>query len=347
MPIPGISLLAPQLSCERAHNREGMSREGEDLSHDGLGLVEDAKLSEYRAAVVIDSLSGEAIAGVERVHTAKRERDPSSGRGEAAPGAEVRPANHDFQENGVAGDVAPLNVDPEIGQRLHELSVKSSDAVPAVVVFIPRLIVISRRITEGTENAFEIMLVFAPDVFLHQCDSGRDPVHRNGCGRHVPLPRLRCLEHSKQPAYGNDYMFAVPLSPEILQFKNAGSSSPRSQPQSLVPPMALGERCLAHGRPSGSRDCDFSCHCAGENTGRNAGRRIHGEARCLDASEFDLGRAEEPPANDHDLRSHRSARRSETADHREHEKFAIADQRARPSGDAHKPGRAVVGYRGR
>ena len=198
-----VWLLAPQLSCERAPNREGMSREGEDLSHDGLGLMEDAKLSEYRAAVVIDSLSSEAIAGVERIHTAKRERDPSSGRGEAAPGAEVRPANHDFHENGVAGDVAPLNVDPEIGQRLHELSVKSSDAVPAVVVFIPRLIVISRRIAEGTENAFEIMLVFAPDVFLHQCDSGRDPVHRNGCGRHVPLPRLRCLEHSEQPAYAN------------------------------------------------------------------------------------------------------------------------------------------------
>src|ERR1017187_8997683 len=115
-----VWLLAPQLSCERAHNREGMSREGEDLSHHGLGLVEDAKLSEYRAAVVIDSLSGEAIAGVARGHTAKSELDPSPRRGEAGPGAEVGPANHDFHENGVAGDVAPLNVDHEIGQRLHE-----------------------------------------------------------------------------------------------------------------------------------------------------------------------------------------------------------------------------------
>jgi hypothetical protein len=195
-----VGLLAPQFSCERAHNREGMSREGGDLSHHGLGLVEDAKLSEYRAAVVIDFLSGEAIAGVERVNTAKRELDPSSGRREAAPGAEMGPANHDFHENGVPGDVAPLNVDDEIGQRLHELSVKSSDAVPALVVFIPRLIVIACRIAEGAENAFEIMLVFAADVFLHQCDSAREPVHRNGCGCHVPLPRLRCLAHSEQPS---------------------------------------------------------------------------------------------------------------------------------------------------
>jgi hypothetical protein len=149
-----------------------MSREDGDLSDDGLGLVKDAELAQDGAAIVVNSLSGEAIITVERVHPAKWELNPSSGGGEAAPGAEVRPANHNLHQDRFVGHVAPLNVDHEIGQRSHQLSVKSSDAVPALMVFIPRLIVVLRGIAKGSKNAFEIMLVLAPYVLFDQCDPG-------------------------------------------------------------------------------------------------------------------------------------------------------------------------------
>jgi hypothetical protein len=146
------------------------------------------------------------------------ELDPSSGGGKATPGAEVRPANYNLHQDRFVGHVAPLNVDHEIGQRLHQLSVKSSDALRALVVFVPRLIVVPCGSAKGTENAFEIMRVLAPYVLFDQCDPGGNPVDRNGCGCHVPLVACHAWSTFQgTQAYGNDYKIAVRVSPEILQ----------------------------------------------------------------------------------------------------------------------------------
>jgi len=73
--------------------------------------VEDAELAQYCPAVVVDFFSGQTVIGVEGVDTAKWELHPHPGRRETAPGAELRSANHYFEDDGVVGDVAALDLD--------------------------------------------------------------------------------------------------------------------------------------------------------------------------------------------------------------------------------------------
>ena len=76
-----------------------MSRQNRDLSQSALRLVENAELPQHCAAVVIDFFAGQTVIGVEGVHAAKRKLDPPPRRRKAAPAAEMRTANHDFEEN--------------------------------------------------------------------------------------------------------------------------------------------------------------------------------------------------------------------------------------------------------
>jgi len=69
----------PELPCDSAHNRDGMSKLNGDLAKHALRFVEDAQLFQDRASVVIDSFACQTVVLVEAVDTAKRELDSSSG----------------------------------------------------------------------------------------------------------------------------------------------------------------------------------------------------------------------------------------------------------------------------
>ena len=104
----GNVLPAQQVPRECPRNRAWMSRQNRDLSKHGLRLIENAKLSQHCSPVIIDFLPRQIVIGVEGIHTAKRELDPSPRRLKATPRAEVCAANQDFNENGVFCDMLAL-----------------------------------------------------------------------------------------------------------------------------------------------------------------------------------------------------------------------------------------------
>jgi hypothetical protein len=97
----------------------------------------------------------------------------------------VGAANHDFNHNGVVGDMAALDFDFEVGQRVHQLLVKAADSFEALIVLLPRLIIVARSIAEGAEHAFKIVLVLQSNMLLDNCDASRNSVFWKGCAGHV------------------------------------------------------------------------------------------------------------------------------------------------------------------
>jgi hypothetical protein len=80
----------------------------------------------------------------------------------------LRAADHHFHHNCVVCDVLPHHFDLQIRQGAHELPVKLTDAIQPAVVFAPGFVVVTGALTEGPENALEIMLIFKPDVLVDQ-----------------------------------------------------------------------------------------------------------------------------------------------------------------------------------
>jgi len=150
-----------------------MSRQNGNLSQHALRLVENAELSQHRPAVVIDFFSRQAVIGIERVHAAKRELDPSSRRRKTTPPAEMRTVNHNLNQDGVVCYMPALYLNFQIRQRLHELLIKLADPAPALKVFAPRFVVVPCSIAEGAENTFEVMLILKSNVLLDHCDTSR------------------------------------------------------------------------------------------------------------------------------------------------------------------------------
>ena len=148
-----------------------MSRHNTDLAQYALGLVEYAELPQDRRAIIVDSLTGQTIVGVKRVHAAKRELDSPPRRRKSAPAAEVCAANHDFNKNGVLSHMPALDRYLQVRQRPHELLVKPADSVPARIVFAPRLVIVARTFTERAENALKIVLVLKANVLLNNADT--------------------------------------------------------------------------------------------------------------------------------------------------------------------------------
>src|ERR1700688_2272114 len=103
--------LAQDLPHQRPRNSNRMRHQNADLSQYARRFVEDAELAQYCPAVVVDFFSGQTVIGVEGVDTAKWEFHPSPSCRETAPGAELRSANHDFEDDCVVGDVAALDLD--------------------------------------------------------------------------------------------------------------------------------------------------------------------------------------------------------------------------------------------
>ena len=131
-----------------------------------MGFVEDSELAKDGGAVVIDFFSGEAVFGVEGVNAAEWEFDAVSGGRKTAPGALVRAADDDLEQNGVVGDMLTLHFYFQIRQGGHELGVKEADSVGACVVFAPRLVVVTSSVAESAENPGEVVGVFEPNVLL-------------------------------------------------------------------------------------------------------------------------------------------------------------------------------------
>ena len=88
-----------------------MRQQNADLTQYAWRFVEDAELAQYCPAVVVDFFSGQTVIGVEGIDTAKWELHPPASRRETAPGAELRSANDDFEDDRVVGDVAAMDLD--------------------------------------------------------------------------------------------------------------------------------------------------------------------------------------------------------------------------------------------
>jgi hypothetical protein len=149
-----------------------MGRQGSDLANDGLRFIENPKLAKHSGAVVIDFLSGEAIFGVEGVNAAKRKLHPTSGGGKTTPGAQMRAADKDLEQNGIVGDVSTLDLDFQVGQRAHDLRVKQADTIGTGEVLIPSFVIVACCTAEGAEDAFKVMCILETDVLLDESDPG-------------------------------------------------------------------------------------------------------------------------------------------------------------------------------
>ena len=209
MSTPDISCLsawvyhstAKEFSRESAGDRNRMSREDRDPPQNALGLMENAELSQYRAAVVIDFFSGQLVIVVERIHPAERELYSPPCCRKATPRSEVSSANYYFHENGVIRHMAALYVDLQVRHCVHQLLVKLADAIPALIVFAPRLIIVARTIAEGAENTFQVMLVLKSDVVLNQSDTRQYSVVWNRRGCHIHLRSRDDIRTKPSPRY--------------------------------------------------------------------------------------------------------------------------------------------------
>src|SRR6266550_8938443 len=199
-------LLAPELPGESTGNGDGMSGQDGELSQYALRFVEDAELAQDCPTIVVDFFPGQTVFGVERIDAAERELDSSARRQKTSPAAEMRTANHDLHENGVICNMPSLYINFQIRERLHELLVKQADSVPALMVFAPSFIIVARRIAEGAENAFQVMLVLKSNVAFDKCDTSRLAVFRNRCAGHDHL----------QSRLGNPGWVRVGILPSVI-----------------------------------------------------------------------------------------------------------------------------------
>jgi hypothetical protein len=176
-----------------------MGREDRNLPQNALGLVENAELPQHRAAIVIYFLSSQPVIVVERIHPAERELDSPPRCRKATPRSEMSSANYYFHEDGIVRHVAALYLDLQVRHCIHELLVKLANAIPALIVFAPRFVIVARTIAEGAENPFQVMLILKSDVVLNQRDSRQHSVVWNRRGCHIHLRSRDDIGDKAQP----------------------------------------------------------------------------------------------------------------------------------------------------
>ena len=184
------SLPAHNLPRQSPRNRDRMCHQNRDLPQQALRLMKHPELSQHGSPVVIDFFPRQAVIAIEGINTAERNLDPPSGGRKAAPRSQMRPANQDLHENRVIRYMSPLHINHKIRQSRYELLVKRPDAVPSLIVFSPRLVVVARLIAESCEHAFQIMLVLQPNMTVHNRDTSSQPVSRNWSASHTYLSSL-------------------------------------------------------------------------------------------------------------------------------------------------------------
>lgn len=145
-----------------------MGRHDTDLAQYALRLVEYAELPQHRSSIVVDPFAGQTIAGVKRVHPTERKFDSPPSRRKTPPATKVCPANHHLNQNRILRPMPALYRDFQIRHRFHQLFIECADSIPSRVVFVPRLIIVVRRVAEGAENAFQIVSVLKANVLLYK-----------------------------------------------------------------------------------------------------------------------------------------------------------------------------------
>ena len=109
-------LSPPNHSPQDLRHRHRMHHDGIDPAPKAVRLMKDAELAEHGGAVIVDLLARKPVVVVERVNAAKRKLDVTAGRRQASPGAQVAPADDDFEHDRCFAGVAPLHVDLQVGQ---------------------------------------------------------------------------------------------------------------------------------------------------------------------------------------------------------------------------------------
>src|SRR5687768_4277630 len=148
-----------------------MSECRQDATESTGGLTKDSELPKYRPTVVVDALAREPIGSVERVDSAERELETPRRSRQSTPGAAVRTADDDLENDRIARHVTVLNVNREIGQRPHQLRVVRPHPIQSSTMIVPWLVVISRRCPEGCHHCFEVVPVLGAHVFFYQRDA--------------------------------------------------------------------------------------------------------------------------------------------------------------------------------
>jgi hypothetical protein len=164
-----------------------MRQQSGHLSQQSLGLVENAQLAQHSCPVVIDSLPGETVVRVKSVDATERKLDLPPGGRKAAPRAEMRASNKDFDQNGVGCDMLALDLDFEVRQGVHELLVKLADAITTAEVLSPWFVIVAPGVAERAQNTFQVMLVLEANVALDERDARGRSVPRDGRAGHVYL----------------------------------------------------------------------------------------------------------------------------------------------------------------
>ena len=175
---------AQEFPGKSTRNRRGMGHQNGYLSQDALWFVEDTQLSQDRPSVVVDFLSCQTIFDIECVDATKCELDSPPGRKKTTPSAEVRAANHDFNQNGVVRNMPALHFDFHVRQSFHELLIELANSVRPFIMIAPCLVVVARSISESAENAFQIVLVLKSNVLLNQSNPSRRSLFRKRCACH-------------------------------------------------------------------------------------------------------------------------------------------------------------------
>ena len=75
--------------------------------------------------------------------------------------------NDDLKDHGIFRCVALPNVNVQIGHRVEQLRIECTNLLPAYIVRVPWLVVVTCCFAKSRNNAFEIVLIFKIDVLSH------------------------------------------------------------------------------------------------------------------------------------------------------------------------------------
>ena len=82
------------------------------------------------------------------------------------------------------------DLDVQVGQCGHELGIEPAHPIDAVVVLVPRFVVVPGGSAEGAENAFEVVRILHANVLLHDHQSTRTLIENQGRSAHPASERL-------------------------------------------------------------------------------------------------------------------------------------------------------------
>jgi len=142
-------------------------RKGRDnAAQSAKGFAKKAELSENDPAIIVNALACEPVIRVECVDAAERKLQLASSSRKSTPGAKVRTANHDLDNDAICSNVLLCYLDRKIGQRIYEFSVIGTHTIATCAVIVPRFVVVSSAVAESCHYGPEVVTILATDVFV-------------------------------------------------------------------------------------------------------------------------------------------------------------------------------------